>query len=187
MGPSLECQNSLPSARRGAPTAGSSPLCRDDLRVSWIRPADRSPRLLRLLRVALHPLRRLRAPLPSAWACPTPASPARHPPPRTPCPPLGADRGSHVLPSRVHHCPHHSCFWSNVSAGFSVLTSTAILLPPRPSKSQVPSAQLARVLPLRNSHPHSRLKSLTPGAYAYTLPSLGMSFLGFENNFSGIS
>lgn len=95
----------------------------------------------------------------------------------------GADRGSHVLPSRP-----------SLSSPLLFLIQRERWLfrahfyhhpPPTPSfqVSRLPQCPARpRGLPLRNSHPHSRLKSLTPGACAYSLPSLGMPFLGFESN-----
>lgn len=130
------------------PTAGSSALCRDDLSASWIGPADRSLGFCADSAASLFTLgtgsglHRLWLGL-SHTGFPSKIRSDTHlraPPVSV----LGAHRGFHVLPPRIHHCPHHSGFWSNASSGFSVLTSTTTLLPLRaqeprqihPSKSQ---------------------------------------------------
>lgn len=182
--PSLESQNSLPSTGRGAPPWVPR-LCRDALTASWLRRADRSLGFCAYSAVvALHPPRKLRAPLLSGWACPTPAFLARSSQRPTSVHPVAAHKEPTGVPtsspSRVHHCPqtlrflvHREC--SLVRAHFHHH------LPPTPrplyqDKSVLPSldcpsAQLAQGCSFALLNPYSRLKPLAPKAYAHAVPS----------------
>lgn len=153
-------------------------------------------RLLLLLGgVTLHPPRKLRAPLLSGWPCPTLASRARSSQRPTSLHPVAAPRSQQGLPRPPHRAsiivPKDSGFWSTVSVGLSVLTSTTTLFPPsaRSTKtilsfqvSTVPVLSSPRGLLLRPSNPDSRLKPLAPGAFAHAVPSLGVSLLGFGSS-----
>lgn len=139
------------------------------------------PQLLRLLGVALHPPRELRAPLLSGWACPTPASPARSSQRPTIAHPVSAPRSQEGFPCPPHHASiivlKDSGFWSTGSVDLSLLTSITILLPPcahstktnlsfQVSTVPVPNSPRGCSFALLNSTP------LAPGAYAHAAPSL---------------
>lgn len=183
--PSPEPQNSLPSTGRGAPPRVPR-LCRDALTASWFRPANRSLGFCAYSAgVALHPPRKLGAPLLSGWACPTPASPARSSQRPTSVHPVAAPTSQQGFPTsspwRVHHCPQALRFLVHcerrlVRAHFHHHPPPT-LRPLYQDKSVLPSldcpsAQLAQGLHLSPSNPHSSLKPLAPEAYAHALPSL---------------
>lgn len=182
--PSLESQDS--SALAEAPHHGFLATVHRCLDCVVALTSRQVSRLLLLLDVALHPPRKLRAPLLSSWACPTPVSPARSSQRPTSVHPVAAPRSQQGLPRPPHRATiivlKDSGFWSTVSVGYSVLTSTTTFLPPcaRSTKTNL-SFQVSTVPVLGSPRGCSfalliptpaRLKPLAPGAFAHAVPSL---------------